>query len=38
MDTNHEQNLFNHVVWHFQLVYELDSAKIPCITCAAMGS
>ena len=27
MDTNHEQNLFNHVVWHCQLVYQLDNAK-----------
>ena len=26
MYTNHEQDLFNHVVWHCQLVYDLDSA------------
>ena len=27
MNTKHEQDLFNHVVWHCQLVYELDSAQ-----------
>ena len=27
MNTKHEQDLFNHVVWHCQLVYGLDSAK-----------
>ena len=27
MNTKHEQDLFNHVVWHCQLVYELESAK-----------
>lgn len=26
MYTNHEQDLLNHVVWHCQLVYDLDNA------------
>ncbi len=26
MYTNYEQDLLNHVVWHCQLVYDLDSA------------
>ena len=27
MNNKHEQDLLNHVVWHCQLVYGLDSAK-----------
>lgn len=26
MYTNHEQDLLNHVVWHCQLVYDLDNS------------
>lgn len=26
MNTKYEQDLLNHVVWHCQLVYDLDSA------------